>query len=97
MQLAVRQKDAKVRVVFIGGSDRSVMTDYTGRSDTRGYSVRSEIYPWSVELKREGCADTFEFVVHADCGQPVSDKRFTAKTGILRPLTVQKRLAGNCR
>jgi hypothetical protein len=66
MQLAVRQKDAKVRVVFIGGSDRSLITDYTGRSDTRGYPVRSEIYPWLVELKCAGYVDTFEFSYRTD-------------------------------
>lgn len=60
MQLALRQIDAKVRVVFIGGSDRSVIADYTGRSDTRGYPVRSEINALKVELKYEGCVGSFE-------------------------------------
>ena len=66
MQLALRQIDAKVRVVFIGDSDRSVIADCTGRNETRGYPVRSERNPWQVELKCAGCDDPFDFSARTD-------------------------------
>jgi hypothetical protein len=59
-QLRAKQVEAKIRVVFIGYSDRSVGADCAGCTGAIGYSVRSEKHPRQVELKYEGCTDTSE-------------------------------------
>jgi hypothetical protein len=85
-QLRAKQEEAKIRVVFIGYSDRSVGADSAGCTGAIGYSVRSEKHPWQVELKYEGCADTSECSDGPDCAQVPAHKLFEVDTTLIARL-----------